>query len=81
MAAKMLVEKFGERFSKYELNNLQLENAVLSRSVREVRDKVGLTQHKAWKFRRELADTLSPVQNSLMDALWDWLRHPEESVE
>lgn len=73
----MLAEKFGDLFTKYELNKLQLENAVLARSVRDVRDKSGLTQHKAWKFRRELADTLAPIQNTLMDALWDWLRHPE----
>lgn len=81
VAARLLIEKFGERFSKYELNNMQLENAALSRSVREVKGKVGLTQHKAWKFRRELADALAPLQNSLMDALWDWLRHPEGVVE
>jgi len=81
VAAKLLTEKLGERFSKYELENTQLEKAVLARSVRDVRDKAGMTQHKAWKFRRELADTLAPYQNSLMDALWDWLRDPEELIE
>lgn len=81
MAVKLITEELGDRFSKYDLDNMQLEKAVLARSVRDVRDKAGLTQHKAWKFRKDLADVLAPYQNSLMDALWDWLHHPVNSIE
>ena len=81
VAVKLITEELGDRFSKYDLDNMQLEKAVLARSVRDVRDKAGLTQHKAWKFRKDLADVLAPYQNSLMDALWDWLHHPVNSIE
>lgn len=78
VAARIIANWGAEKLSKYNLDTLKLRNAILCRSVRDVRDKVGLTQHKAWKFRRDLADMLQPHMNSLMDSLWDWLRIEEE---
>ena len=80
LVAKALSGKLKDHLSKYGLDSYQLRNAILCKSVRDVRDKVGLSQHKAWKFRRELAEYLQPSQNSLMDSLWEWLQESENGV-
>jgi hypothetical protein len=79
-AAKKIIAKFGDHFRKYGLTEEQLIIGMLGKTVRDVRDKCGLTQHKAWKFRRELADVIQPHLNSLMDSLWDWLQVSENDV-
>lgn len=73
LAAALMIKKNRDRLGKYGLSSYQLRNALLGKSVREVSDIAGLSHTKAWKFRRELAEMLEPVQHRLMDALWDWL--------
>lgn len=79
-AAKKITAKLGEHFRKYGLTDEQLVTAMVGKTVRDVRDKCGLTQHKAWKFKRELNGVIQPHLNSLMDSLWDWLRVSEDEV-
>lgn len=73
LAAALLVRKYGDRLGKYGLSKKQLRDALIGKSVREVTELSGLPHHKAWKFRRELADIMSPIQDRLMDSLWEWL--------
>lgn len=79
-AAKKITDKYRSQFQKYRLNDEQIVTAMLGKTVRDVRDKCGLTQHKAWKFRREVADLIQPHMNSLMDSLWNWLQVSEDDV-
>lgn len=80
LAAALLLKKNRDRFSKYGLDTRQLRKALLARSVRDVTDVAGLTHHRAWNLRRDLADLLQPIQHSLMDALWEWLEQPNTTV-
>ena len=73
LAATLLLKKNGDRLSRYGLSRVQLRSALLGKSVRDVSEVSGLTQHKAWKFRRELAEIMAPIQDRLMDGLWEWL--------
>lgn len=73
LAATLLLKKNGERLGKYGLSSKQLRDALIGKSVRDVSEVSGLTQHKAWKFRRELAEIMAPIQDRLMDGLWEWL--------
>lgn len=73
LAAHLLVKKNSERLGRYGLSQKQLRDALVGKSVRDVSDVTGMTQHKSWKFRRELADILAPIQDRLMDGLWEWL--------
>jgi hypothetical protein len=81
LAAALLVKRHAERFRKYGLSRVQLRNAIFARSVRDVTASSGLSHHKAWNLRRELADLMQPLQHSLMDALWDWLEQPNIYIE
>lgn len=69
VAAGLLVRRNRDRFRKYGLSNAELRKAILGRSVRESSADSGLTQWKAWKFRRDLAEILEPVQDRLMTAM------------
>ncbi len=73
LAATLLMKKNADRLGKYGLSKQQLRQALLGRSVRDVSEMTGMTQHKSWKFRRELAEILAPIQDRLMDGLWEWL--------
>jgi hypothetical protein len=73
IAANILVRRFGGRLEKYGISRRELRNAALGSSVRSTSSASGLSEHKAWKFRRELAEILSPIQDRLMDSLWEWL--------
>lgn len=73
LAASLFVRQNRERFEKYKLSNLQLINAVLGRSVREVVQSSGLKQNRAWKFRRDLAEIFEPIQDRLFTAIQDEL--------
>lgn len=71
LAASLFVRKNKELFNKYKLSNLALRNAVLGRSVRDVSAASGLTQYKAWRFRRDLAEIFAPIQDRLMTAMYE----------
>ena len=73
LASHLLVKKNSERLGRYGLSPKQLRDALVGKSVRDVSDVTGMTQHKSWKFRRELAEILAPIQDRLMDGLWEWL--------
>jgi hypothetical protein len=70
-AASMLIRRHQGVFKKYKLKNHALRNAVLGRSVRDVSEASGLTQYKAWKFRQDLADIFQPIQDRLMDCMYE----------
>lgn len=80
LAATLLLKKNGERLGKYGLSSKQLRDALTGKSVRDVSEVSGLTQHKAWKFRRELAEIMAPIQDRLMDGLWEWLDKSTEAA-
>ena len=73
LAASLIIKKNRNLFRHFGLGWKELRDAILAKSVRDVVDVSGLSQYKAWKFRRELASVLAPLQNSLMDALWEYL--------
>jgi hypothetical protein len=73
LAVAMLIKDKASLIGDWGLSKKQLREAVLARSVRDVVERSGLTHHKAWKLRGKLSEVLAPVQNRLMDALWDWL--------
>lgn len=81
LAATLLLKKNGERLGKYGLSSKQLRDALIGKSVRDVSEVSGLTQHKAWKFRRELAEIMAPIQDRLMDGLWEWLEASNTMLE
>ena len=81
LAASLIIKKNRSLFKGFGLPWKELRNAVLGRSVRDVVAVSGLTQYKAWKFRRELAGVLAPLQNSLMDALYEYLEQSNTAVE
>ena len=70
-AASLFVRKHGDAFKKYKLSNKQLRSAVLGGSVRDVSADSGLTQYKAWRFRRDLAEIFEPIQKQLMTAMYE----------
>jgi hypothetical protein len=70
-AASLLIRRNQEVFKKYKLQNHKLRSAVLGRSVRDVSDTSGLTQYKAWKFRQDLADIFQPIQDRLMESMYE----------
>lgn len=80
LAAHIIVRRFGDRLGRYGLSKWQLRNAVLGNTVRNTSAVSGLSEHKAWKFRRELAEILSPIQDRLMDSLWEWLEASNTTV-
>lgn len=71
LAAALFARRNKAIFRKYGLSNLDLRNAILARSVRDVSDVSGLSQYKAWKFRRELAGLFEPIQERLMSAMYE----------
>lgn len=73
LAASLLIRRNLNRLRKYGLSNHDLKQAILSKSIRDIAEKVGMTKHKAWNFRRELADILMPTQERLMNALWEYI--------
>ena len=73
LSAAFLAAYLRERLSRYEMNGTKLRRAIQAQTIRQVSDRTGLTQYKAWKFRQDLADELLPVRQRLMDALWQWL--------
>jgi hypothetical protein len=81
LAASLIIKKNRQVLNCFGLDWRQLKKAVLGRSVRDVVAVSGLSQYKAWKFRRELASVLAPLQNSLMDALYDYLQQSNTAVE
>lgn len=81
LAASLIMKKNRAVFRSFGLPWNELRNAVLGRSVRDVVAVSGLTQYKAWKFRRELAGILAPLQNSLMDALYEYLEQSNTALE
>lgn len=80
-AASLIIKRNRKVLNRFGLNWKELRNAVMGRSVRDVVAVSGLTQYKAWKFRRELAGILAPLQNSLMDALYEWLEQSNTALE
>lgn len=70
LAAWLLVRKNRRVFSKYKLTKRQLLNALIGNSVRESSAESGLTNWKAWKLRRDLADLFEPIQMRLMTAMY-----------
>lgn len=81
LAASLIMKKNRAVFRSFGLPWNELRNAVLGRSVRDVVAVSGLTQYKAWKFRRELAGILAPLQNNLMDALYEYLEQSNTALE
>lgn len=71
LAASLFVRRNRERFRRYDLSNYQLTKAVLGRTVREVSAESGLSQYKAWKLRRDLAEIFEPIQDRLLAAMYD----------
>lgn len=72
-AASRLIAEHAVLLEKYKLPEDSLRNALLGKSVRDVSAVSGLTQYKAWRFRRDLAEILEPVQDRLMSAMFDEL--------
>jgi hypothetical protein len=81
LAASLIIKQNRQVLNRFGLDWRQLKKAVLGRSVRDVVAVSGLSQYKAWKFRRELASVLAPLQNSLMDALYEYLESSNTAVE
>lgn len=81
LAASLIIRKNRKVLSGFGLDWRQLKKAVLGRSVRDVVAVSGLSQYKAWKFRRELASVLAPLQNSLMDALYEYLEQSNSALD
>lgn len=81
LAASLLIKRNRQVLNRFGLGWRELKKAVLGRSVRDVVAVSGLTQYKAWKFRRELAGILAPLQNNLMDALYDYLEQSNTALE
>lgn len=73
LAANLIVKKYRGTLSKYGLDKVQLRNVLFGRSSRDSAKIAGISTNKAWKLRGELAGILSPIQDRLMDALWEWL--------
>jgi hypothetical protein len=73
VAASLIIRRNKERLAGYKLSHVQLRNAVLGRSVRDVSDASGLSQYKAWRLRRDLAEIFEPIQERLMTAMQDEL--------
>lgn len=81
LAASLIIRANRKVLNGFGLDWRQLKKAVLGRSVRDVVAVSGLSQYKAWKFRRELASVLAPLQNSLMDALYEYLEASNTALE
>lgn len=81
LAASLIIKKNRKVFSKYGLPWKELRDAVLGRSVRDVSAVSGLSQYKSWKFRRELAEILAPLQDALMDSLWCYIEQSNTMLE
>jgi hypothetical protein len=81
LAASLIIKQNRKVLGSFGLGWRELKKAVLGRSVRDVVAVSGLSQYKAWKFRRELASVLAPLQNSLMDALYEYLESSNTAVE
>lgn len=81
LAAAFIIKRNRHVFRKYGLSWKELRDAVLGRSVRDVSAVSGLSQYKAWKFRRELAEVLSPLQDGLMDSLWCYITQSNTALE
>jgi hypothetical protein len=81
LAAAFIIKRNRQVFRKYGLSWKELRDAVLGRSVRDVSAVSGLSQYKAWKFRRELAEVLSPLQDGLMDSLWCYITQSNTALE
>ena len=81
LAASLIIKQNRKVLNGFGLDWKQLKKAVLGRSVRDVVAVSGLSQYKAWKFRRELASVLAPLQNSLMDALYEYLEQSNTALE
>lgn len=81
LAAAFIIKRNRSVFRKYGLSWKELRDAVLGRSVRDVSAVSGLSQYKAWKFRRELAEVLSPLQDGLMDSLWCYITQSNTASE
>lgn len=81
LAASLIIKKNRQVLNGFGLDWRQLKKAVLGKSVRDVVAVSGLSQYKAWKFRRELAGVLAPLQNNLMDALYEYLEQSNTALE
>jgi hypothetical protein len=81
LAASLIIKQNRKVLNGFGLDWRQLKRAVLGRSVRDVVAVSGLSQYKAWKFRRELASILAPLQNSLMDALYEYIEQSNTALE
>jgi hypothetical protein len=68
-AASLIKKQHRKVLDKYKLDDTQICNAILGRSVRDVSAASGLSQYKAWKLRRDLAEIFEPVQMRLMTAM------------
>lgn len=73
LAANLIVRQHRGRLARFGLNKLELRNVLLGRSIRDSSEIAGISQHKAWKLRRAIAEILAPIQDRLMDGLWQWL--------
>ena len=73
IASHLLVKRNNGVLGKYGLSNIQLRNVLLGRSSRDSARIAGISTNKAWKLRGEIASILSPIQDRLMDSLWEWL--------
>ena len=69
VAALLIKQQHRKVLDKYKLDDKQICNAILGRSVRDVSAASGLSQYKAWKLRRDLAEIFEPVQMRLMTAM------------
>ena len=81
LAASLIIKRNRKVLNQFGLGWRELRNAILGRSVRDVVAVSGLSQYKAWKFRRELASVLAPLQNSLMDALYEYLSQSNSALD
>jgi len=72
-AALLFARQSKAMLKKFGLSNYALRQAILGGTVREVSADSGLSHYRAWKFRRELAGFLLPIQDRLMSAMYDEL--------
>ncbi len=73
LAASLFIRRHPDLLTKFKLSTVQLRNAVLGSSVRDVSAVSGLSQYKAWRLRRDLAEIFEPIQMRLMTAMEDEL--------
>lgn len=76
LAASLFVRQNRSLLSKYKLSARELVNVMVGKSVRDSSAESGLSNWKAWKLRRDLAEIFEPIQQNLMTAMHEELILP-----